>query len=384
MLQELTPPEKQRFWIGIGLWAFFCFIGASIQFYFNVIAPSARVTAMIFVGALVAFPCCAVYMIFPRLIDRFEPEPWWALGMAFAWGLFAACGFSMVINTVMGAIGQSIGGELGIGGKLGGHIMGAVISAPLTEEFWKGLAPLGCLIFMRRQFDGKVDGFIYAAFAGLGFAVGENAMYYARGLMSGTFWYQFMLRGVLRPWNHAFYASLIGVGLGIARETTKGHIKILAPLGGFSLAVGLHAFWNAHSLILAWMGIRPGLGTTLTMTGFYILLFISWLALIVWFVVSEGRTIRSMLRDEVLIGNLNEQELALIVHPFGQWKARWGGGGALARDFVQTAIRLAMTKSHAARAYAGSKYTVSMDSIVPLRQQLAQQRQQLYAGPWRG
>ena len=188
---------------------------------------------------------------------------------------------------------------------------------------------------------------------------------------------------MLRPWSHAFYASLAGVGLGIARETTQTHIKILAPMGGLAMAIGLHAFWNAHSLLLAMMGIRPGLHTTLIMTAFYIVLVIIWVAIMAWFVIKEGRTIRSMLRDEVLIGNLTQAEVDLIVHPFGRFKARWGGGGAMARDFVVAGVKLAMTKSHAARAYAGQKHTVSMDAIAPLRQEVAQLRQQLYAGPWR-
>ena len=191
--------------------------------------------------------------------------------------------------------------------------------------------------------------------------------------------HQFLIRGVLRPWNHAFYCAMFGIGLGIARETTKDWVKFAAPIGGIFIGMSLHGFWNAHSFILAFMGIRPGLWSQLVLTGFYLVIVMAMCGTIIYFVVREGRNIRQYLQDEVLIGNMNEEEVNLIVHPIGRLKARFGPGGKVARDFVDAAIRLAMTKGHAARAYAGSKHTVSMDAVAPLRQRVAALRKQMYA-----
>ena len=47
--------------------------------------PKAHLTAMA-IGALLAFIPLLVYGSIPRLIDRFDPEPWWCLALAFAWG----------------------------------------------------------------------------------------------------------------------------------------------------------------------------------------------------------------------------------------------------------------------------------------------------------
>ena len=58
-------------------------------------------------------------------------------------------------------------------------MVGACISAPFVEEAMKGLAVFGVFYFLRREFDGVVDGVIYATFAALGFAAVENIIYYA-------------------------------------------------------------------------------------------------------------------------------------------------------------------------------------------------------------
>ena len=93
------------------------------------------------------------------------------------------------------------------GGKNGiavGEVIGACVSAPLVEEFWKGLAVFGIFFFLRREFDGVVDGIIYGTFAALGFAATENVMYYSRAQLTETLSHHegalattFVLRGVL-------------------------------------------------------------------------------------------------------------------------------------------------------------------------------------------
>ena len=50
-------------------------------------APSARI------------PPLAIYLWIPRLIDRFDPEPWWALALVLGWGAIAACGVAATVNT---------------------------------------------------------------------------------------------------------------------------------------------------------------------------------------------------------------------------------------------------------------------------------------------
>ncbi|MBK7774696.1 MAG: PrsW family intramembrane metalloprotease [Sandaracinaceae bacterium] len=124
-------------------------------------------------------PAGVMYLTFPRLLDRYDPEPWYALLGCLFWGGIAACGFSVTINSLVGeAVGSMYGAEAG-------DIVGAVICAPIVEEFWKGMAVFGMFFFLKREFDGIVDGIIYASFVALGFAAVENVLYYGRAAADG-------------------------------------------------------------------------------------------------------------------------------------------------------------------------------------------------------
>src|SRR4029077_20615052 len=109
--------------------------------------------------------------------------------------------------------------------------------------------------FMRREFDGVVDGVIYATFAALGFAAVENILYYGNaakaemlsnkeGIFAGTF----IVRGILAPWGHPLYTSMTGLGFGIARETNKTWLKWLAPIRGVTLCRVFFSSWDKAAL----------------------------------------------------------------------------------------------------------------------------------------
>src|SRR5690606_37853323 len=142
-------------------------------------------------------PAMCVYLLVPRLLDRYDPEPLYALVMALGWGAIAACGFSAVVNTI---VAETLG-----------EAASAVVSAPLVEEASKGMLLLGFFYFLRREFDGVVDGIIYASFVAIGFAAVENVIYYAKaGLdstgpgVAGTFF----MRGLLTPWIHPLFTAM--------------------------------------------------------------------------------------------------------------------------------------------------------------------------------
>lgn len=314
-------------------------------------------------GALFALPLLGVYIWVPWIVDRYDPEPLWALTAVLMWGAIAACGFSAVINSVVGGVAHLFGG------KSFGEVVGACISAPLVEEFFKGFAIFWMFYFRRRDFDGVVDGIIYATFVALGFAAIENVVYYARaaeldmakgagGALVGTVF----IRGIVAPWGHPLYTAMTGIGFGIARETRSTAKRWLAPLAGYAAAVFLHFVWNMAATLSGTL--------VLVMLPLWFLLVLSFSGLVVWLVVRKGRIIKNHLKDEVFMGNLTEAELAMIGSFFGRWKASFSYGGAAGRKFVDAAARLALSKWHADRAMAGRKSTVSADFVVPLRQQL--------------
>jgi protease PrsW len=316
-------------------------------------------------AALLAFPAGLMYLTVPRLLDRYDPEPWYALLGCLAWGGLAACGFSLVVNSTLGGIATAVAG------KDAGLVVGAVISAPLTEEFWKALGVLGVFWFLRREFDGVVDGIMYATFTALGFATVENVIYYAEAadkggeMLAGTFF----LRGILAPWGHPLYTSMFGIGVGMARETTRPAVRWLAPLFGYFCAVLLHAAWNGSAIFAGFTGS----GLFLFTLPLWLLFVLGFLGLVIALVVRRGRIIRQFLEDEVHIGTMTRDELKLIGSAFGLMTARsrYGQAGA---DFVRAGARLALSKWHTVRAMKSSRHTVSAAFVAPLRQQIAQLR----------
>ncbi len=319
-------------------------------------------------GAALAFPAAAVYLTVPRLLDRYDPEPWYALVGCLAWGGIAACGFSAAINSTAGLCGMAAGGEGA------GDVLSAVVSAPLVEEFFKGLGVWGVFYFLRTEFDGVVDGIIYATFTALGFAAVENVIYYANAAGQGALGLTFLMRGVLFPWGHPVYTSMFGIGLGIARETEKAWVRVVAPVAGYFGAVTLHALWNGSATFAD--ASEGGGAVFLCMLPLWFLFVLTFLIIVVVLVRRRGRIIREFLQDEVALRHLSPQEVDLVASAFGILRARsrWGALGA---DYVRAMARLALSKWHTQRAHRSQMHTYSMEFIVPLRRRIQELRAQI-------
>ena len=158
----MPDPDRQRRVVGLALWIVAMLVGALLNVIFQFMAifgsrSPGQMFAAILQGAVFAFVPLCVYLAVPAVLDRYDPEPWWCLAMAFLWGAVAATGFSCVINS---SVHTAVAG---VAGEEAGHFVAAVISAPLCEELFKGLAVFGIFFFLRREFDGVVDGIIYAS-----------------------------------------------------------------------------------------------------------------------------------------------------------------------------------------------------------------------------
>jgi RsiW-degrading membrane proteinase PrsW (M82 family) len=373
MAPDLATREKNMRVLGGLLWLLGVLGGATLLVLGMLLPPLLGKDPMgeymnMAVAVALALPACFVYVWVPLLIDRYDPEPLWALTVALLWGALASAGFALLFNTLNASLALELGGEEVA------KFVGPVVSAPLVEEGLKGLGVLGVYLFLRREFDGVVDGVIYATFIALGFAATENIIYYTRFAEHGVvgLTYGFIVRGILSPWLHPLFTSMTGIGVGIARETTKSWIKIAAPIAGYGAAVTLHAIWNGTSWLGSELDFEP------------LIALVVWLPLVAVFggvlialVAREGRIIRKYLEDEVLLGYLRPQELALVTSPIGRLKALLGTGGFTARKFVDVASRLALTKWHTAVAMRGQKRTLSIDFVAPLRQELFALRAQL-------
>lgn len=199
-------------------------------------------------GALLPVgPVVAVFL----WIDRWEPEPAKLLWLAFVWGAFGATLTALLINSTAETVGDLL---LGRGG---GDTVAAVVSAPLIEEAAKAAFVLGVFLWKRQEFDGVVDGIVYAGMCATGFAFTENIYYFGRAFVEHGFGTTqtagviaaFIARGVMSPFTHPLFTVMTGIGIGVAAGTSTKWVKVAAPLAGYVGAVALHSLWNSAATL---------------------------------------------------------------------------------------------------------------------------------------
>lgn len=187
-------------------------------------------------------------------VDRLEPEPRLNLALTFCWGAGVAILGALVINTTSDA---ALGAALGANSA---QLVSSSVVAPVVEESMKGSVLLFLLALRRQELDGPTDGIVYAGFAGLGFALVEDVLYYLQG-MSGPaheLVTTVVMRGVLSPLAHPLYTAMTGLAVAYA-ATHRGPHRLLVIFAGWCGAVLLHAMWNGAAalgsgdLVLAWL-----------------------------------------------------------------------------------------------------------------------------------
>jgi RsiW-degrading membrane proteinase PrsW (M82 family) len=116
-----------------------------------------------------------VYVLILWWLDHYEKEPKRLLLAAFLWGAIPAVLLSVFAEVVLEV-------PLGGVGENAIELMSSSILAPFVEEIVKGLALLGIFLLFRREFDNVLDGIIYGATVGFGFAMTENIFYFLNSL----------------------------------------------------------------------------------------------------------------------------------------------------------------------------------------------------------
>jgi len=141
-------------------------------------------------------------------------------------------------------------------------MLAAPISAPIAEESAKALGVLLLFWLLRAEFDNMRDGLVYGALVGLGFTWFEAALYVANvyakfgvaayGLQLGARYALFGLGG------HAMFTAVFGASLGLALQTRRKWLRILAPIAGLCLAIAAHMLNNVLPLFATLARIAAG------------------------------------------------------------------------------------------------------------------------------
>jgi protease PrsW len=277
-------------------------------------------------GIVLAVLPLPIYMLLALWIDRFEKEPVWMLVAAFLWGATVSVFFAFILNTAFGVAAA---------GVIGAHadMATSVISAPFVEELAKGFALFIFYRWKRDEFDNVLDGIIYAAMVGLGFAMTENILYYGNALATGGLGASivtFILRGVVSPFAHPLFTSMTGIGLGLAQQARRGSpIKFFGPLVGLGMAMFLHFLWNFSASFGAMFFVA-----------YVVIMVPAFLGLITLIAISlrkEGQIIREHLLPELRNGLLPEVEYQALCTVGGRMRGACRSGGWAQR---KTRLRL--------------------------------------------
>jgi len=254
---------------------------------------------------LLTLGVAAIYLLLVRFLDLNEKEPLWAIGMLFVFGALSALVLNLVVSSTLLEL----------------TVLPAA-AARETARFFAIAAGLGVLAVLGQmrgwsEIDGVMDGLVYGACGGLGFATGEvlardlfGVNMSLPGLEPALF--TSLGRAALAGLSDGIFGAIIGAALAAALHTRSALARALLPIAGYVGAVLCHAghivlshgnaLGGVQGLIRAWVG-----------------LLLPALAVIVMGVLAlakEKRAIRQQLAAEAASDVVSPDELALLSSAF--------------------------------------------------------------------
>lgn len=326
-----TTRAKRTGWVAGLIALAVLFVVFLLLFYGSMLGPLWPV------AAILSLVPCAIVVVTVIRVDRWEPDPPSLLWFAALWGAIGAILLTLLLHPLW---------------PVATDFESSVLRAPVIEEIAKGLGVFLIFLFARRYFDGPVDGLVYGALVGTGFAFTENIQYLGRALAAGVpevLTETFVVRGLMSPFLHPIATGLTGLALGIAvkRGLSRGPAMGVGLLG-LVAAIGFHALWNL---------VAVSLGGTVAWYVVYVILMVPLFALFVWGVVyvlrQEQRITALRLGEYRDAGWFTAQEVELLATPAGRRAAlAWakqppGDQRPQLRKFIEMATALAFARQRA-------------------------------------
>lgn len=208
-------------------------------------------TTALLVSLVAAVVPTFLYVLLFYWADRYEREPLWLLALAFIWGAVPAIFASFIGEWFIGTPFVSAPGS-----AAAALVEGSIV-VPIVEECVKAVALWGIFYWAYEEFDDVLDGLVYGALIGFGFAMTENILYFIGAFSGGGFAELstvIFLRTILFGMNHALYTSLVGIGFGLTRNRTDRVGRVLIPLAALFIAILIHSL---HNLGVAFTAVNP-------------------------------------------------------------------------------------------------------------------------------
>lgn len=280
---------------------------------------------MALVLAFAALVPALAYLFLVWRLDRYDREPVSLVALCFAWGATGGVVFGIFGTVVLSAPVAA----LGVGAE---GVFSTVFGAPMAEEPAK-LAIVVALALFSRHFDGLVDGLVYGAAAGLGFAAAENWLYFLNELATTpeNLVALVLMRTGYTMIGHGVASAIAGGGLGFAvmHRTQPLWARLLAPPAALTTAIGLHGLGNGMLIFGDAIGV-PGLffldavGCLAVLVGILLVMQVA--------LAGEARMIAAELAPEVARGSVDRQ--------LAEWAASYlGRVGALGRRLMAGDLR---------------------------------------------
>jgi len=332
-----VPPRKGN--VAGFVWVI-CLLGllliALVGYFLLFLGPVASVVGMVLALIPLVIVFTAVW-----IIDRWEPEPIGLVILALCWGGIAAVGLTLLVDLVLELVFRPAP-------SFAQEVLSTVVQAPVVEEIMKGLGLLIIFFTARRALDGPVDGVVYGALLGAGFAFTENIQYFAVALLDGGVaqtTVTFFMRGIVSPFAPVMFTAVTGyllgraAGEGAAGGSVPGHWAL-----GLLGSIFLHAQWIGSA----------------SLGDFFLLYAVVQVPLFALFIVGivmlhreEARLTRKRLGDYAAAGWFTPQEADMLATPAGRRAAlAWartlrGDRTATMKGFIKDATALAMTRQRA-------------------------------------
>jgi RsiW-degrading membrane proteinase PrsW (M82 family) len=290
------------------------------------------------------------------LLDLYEREPRSLLVGALAWGGIVATSLSGFANTFWGLF------IAGVTDPDFASRWTAALTAPFVEETLKYLGVVVIYLIARDEVDSELDGFVFGAMVGLGFAVVEDVYYFIQafggsvgGVLAG-FFVRVVGSGL---YTHVLWTGISGMGLGyfVSRRGQVPFSKRFGVAAG-TLAVAMfgHFLWNSPLMSSLYPDALDGLGDAIQLLLALALRGLPFLAFVVIAVRlarrREAQWVAAELEDEVARGVLTAEEVTVLTEPARRRAARreLGGvtghqGAVLLKRLHRAQINLAMVGS---------------------------------------
>jgi protease PrsW len=237
--RSVFQPREPAFWVFVAFIAFGVVRIWSALTDLSSVSSSAWALSWLLLALYAAPLCLLIYYL-----DLYEHEPVPVAIAAFLWGAFAATALALESGGWNVVLAQLTTPDFAAR-------WGPALTAPFVEELLKGAGVVLLYLIVRDEVDDAMDGFVYGALCGLGFAIVEDVVYFmaafggtASGVLEG-FYVRVLSSGL---YGHVLYTGLIGMAIGLVvsrRDGSPIRERLPVAAGLVALAVGGHMLWNA-------------------------------------------------------------------------------------------------------------------------------------------